>query len=79
MIAATSLILGIMSAGLRSVVGYAVVSFLILATFGTAYVNSSGQVGFGDLAIAILSFNLGIITLAVATGVAIYLRRPVNN
>ena len=78
MIAITSLILGIMAAGLRSVVGFAVVSFLILATFCAANINSSGQVGFGDLAIAILSFNLGVAALAAATGFAMYLRRPAN-
>lgn len=78
MITATSLILGLMSAGLRSVVGYAVVSFLILAAFCMANFNSGGQIGFGDLAIAIVSFNLGVIVFAGATGIVMYLRRPVN-
>ena len=78
MIALTSLTLGILCAGLRSVVGYAVVSFLILATFCIASLNSAGHIGLEDLGIAILGFNVGIACFAVMIGIALYLRRPVN-
>jgi hypothetical protein len=73
MIAITALILGFSVAGLKSLSSYGIASFLLLTSFAATFVTPGAHAPFSDLAIAILSYNAGILCLLIGTGIGLHI------
>ena len=76
MITLISFLLGMTVAGLRSVIAFATVSFLILAAFGTAALIHGAAAPLLSLVMAIVGYNLGIGGAMAAVGFYLHLARP---